>query len=107
MNENPEKKEARTKPEKTGESISFHEESSSSEKARGEQTESKKRFCGNTLNEVKNIEMGALFTLVENLYDSAKTFDSKVTTKADSLLSKVTGYFRNSIDSYNKTRKKH
>lgn len=105
MSENPEKKGIKTKPEETEEPISPQEESGSSEKAQVEQMETTERFDEKIINKVKDIEMGAIFTGMEDLFNSAKKMDAKITMNAGGLFSRVTGYFRNSIDSYNKTRK--
>lgn len=52
----------------------------------------------------KEVE-GALFTGVEAVYGSVKEMDVKVTEKANELLSKVTGYLKESIESYKKAGK--
>ncbi len=95
MSNNPDKKEMKTKPE----------ESSSSEKTQDKQTETTKIFCENVFHKMKNVEMGALFVGVENVVIDAKKIDTRITRGVNGLLSNVTGYFRNSIDTYRKTRK--
>ncbi len=52
--------------------------------------------------ELPNIEMGALFAGVENVSKNAKKFDSQVTRFASGLFTKVTNYFKHSIESYKK-----
>lgn len=104
MNENPEKEKMKTKPAETEESIPSQEESKSSEKAQKEKTETKEKFEKKVIDKLQDIEMGALFAGVENFFISAKKLDAKITMNADGLCSKVTGYLRNSINSY--TRKK-
>ncbi len=105
MSKNPDKKEMKTKQEEIKESVSSQEESSSSEKSQVKQTETTKNFCENVFHKMENVEMGAFFTGVENVSMGAKNIDTKITRGVNSLLSKVTGYFRNSTDSYKKTRK--
>lgn len=105
MSKNPEKKEKKTKSEETEESISSQEKSNSSEKAQVDQTETTKRFCENSIKNLKDIKIGVLFAGVQNLFDGTKKIDTKITMNANGLLSKVTGYFRNAIDSYEKTSK--
>ena len=95
MSINPEEKEMKTKPE----------ESSSSEKTQDKQTETTKKFCENVFHKMKDVETGAFFTEVENVVIGAKKIDTKITRRVNGLLSNVTGYFRNSIDTYRKTRK--
>lgn len=46
-----------------------------------------------------------LFAGVENIVIGAKKMDTKITRGVNGLLSNVTGYFKNSIDTYRKTRK--
>ena len=95
MSKNPDKKEMKTKPE----------ESSSSEKTQDKQTETTKIFCENVFHKMKDVELGELFTGVENIVIGAKKMDTKITRGVNGLLSNVTGYFRNSIVTYRKTRK--
>ena len=101
MNENTEKKEKKTKPEEIDESISSQEKSSSSEEAQAGQTTTRER------SKMKTFEMGEVFASVENLIGTVKKYDTKVTENVSGLISKVNGYFRNSIDSYKKTKTKH
>ena len=65
----------------------------------------KKNVDEKIINKVKDIEMEALFTEIENLFDRVRKIDAKITRNVDGLFSKVAGYFRDSIDSYKKTRK--
>ncbi len=95
----------KTKPEEIKKPVSSQEESSSSEKSQDKQTETTKKFCENAFHKMKDVEMGALFDGVENVVNGAKEIDTKITMGVNSLLSNVTGYFRNSIDIYRKTRK--
>lgn len=103
MSRNPEKKEMKTKPATTRESISAEEKSSSSEKAQVEKPETGERFCDNIINNVKDIKLGVLFASVENLFNRVRKLDTEITRNAKGLISRVTGYFRNSIDSPKKT----
>ncbi len=105
MSKNTEEKEMKTKQEKIKEPVSSQEESSSSEKKQDELKEKKNKFCENVFHEMKDVEMGALFAGVENVVIGANKINTKITQGVNGLLSKVTGYFRNSIDSYKKTRK--
>jgi len=50
--------------------------------------------------------MGALYAGVQNLLNKAKALDEKITLNADDLSSKVTGYFRNSINLYKSKKSK-
>jgi hypothetical protein len=52
----------------------------------------------------KEVE-GALFTGVEAVCGGVKKMNAKVTVKANKLLSKATGYFKKSIESYKKAGK--
>ena len=87
------------KPTETEEPISSQEETSPSEKVQVKKTETTERFEEKIINKLKDIKMGALFAEVENLFDSVKKLDAQITKNANGLFSKVTGYFRNSIDS--------
>ncbi len=95
MSKNPDKEEMKTKPE----------ESSFSEKTQDKQTETTKKFCENVFHKMEDVDMGALFAGVENIVIGAKKMDTKITRSVNGLLSNVTGYFRNSLDTYRKTRK--
>ncbi len=106
MSENPVKEKMNTKPEETEEPKTSKKQSCSSEKEQEEQTETTKRFCKNIINKVEDVEMGVLFAGVESLCDNVKKCDTRITLNVNGLLSKVTGYFRNSIDSYKEARKK-
>ncbi len=105
MSKTPDKKEMKTKPDEIKESISSQEESSSSEKTQDKQTETTKIFCENIFHKMKDVEMGAFFTGVENVVIGAKKIDTRITRGVNDLLSNVTKYYRNSIDTYRKTRK--
>ncbi len=105
MSKNPEKKEMKIKPEEIKDHVSSQEESSSSEKSQDKQTETTEKFCENVFHKMKDVEMGALFTGVENAVIGAKKIDARITWGVNGLLLNITGYFRNSTDSYKKTRK--
>jgi len=106
MNENPEKEKMKTKPAETEESIPAQEELSSSEKEQEEKTKAKEKFEKKIIDKLQDIDMGALFAGVENLLANAKKLDAKITMNADNLASKVTGYLRNSINSYKSKKSK-
>ncbi len=105
MIKNTEKKEMGTKSEEILDSVSSGEESSSSKKAHDKQTETAKMFCEDIFHKMQNVEMGAFFTGVEDVAIGAKTIDTKITQRVNGLLSNLTVYFRNSIDTYKKTKK--
>ena len=106
MNEKPEKEKMKTKPAETEESIPAQEESSSSEEKQEEKAETKEKFEKKIIDKLQNIDMGTLLAGVENLLTNAKKLDTKITMNADGLCSKVTGYFRNSINSYKRKKTK-
>ncbi|MBW7995939.1 MAG: hypothetical protein FVQ81_05065 [Candidatus Glassbacteria bacterium] len=56
------------------------------------------------VNQAKEVE-GALYTGVETVYCGVREMDAKITVKANELLSKLTGYLRESIESYKKAGK--
>ena len=105
MSENPEKRENKTKPEEIKESVSSQEKSGSSEQSQDKHTETTDNFCNNVSHNMRDIKMGALFAGAENVVNGAKKIDTIITRGVNGLLSNVTVYFRNSIDSYRKTRK--
>ena len=105
MSGNHEKKEMKTKPAAARKYFCAQEESSSKEKRQVKQPETMEGFCDKIINKVKDIEPGELLAEGENLFDRARKLDKQITGNAKGLVSKVTGYFRDSVDSYKKARK--
>ncbi len=105
MSANHEKKEMKTKAAAARKLFSAEEESSSTEKRQVKQPETMEGFCDKIINKVKDIEPGELLAKGENLFDRARKLDKQITGNTKSLVSRVTGYFRNSIDSHRKTGK--
>ena len=105
MSANHEKKEMKTKPAGARKYFSAQEESSSTGKRQVKQPETMEGFCDKIINKVKDIEPGELLAEGENLFDRARKLDKEITGNAKGLVSKVTGYFRDSVDSYKKARK--
>lgn len=75
------------------------------EKKEMKQPETMEGFCDKIVNKAKDIELGELLAEGENLFDRARKLDKQITGNAKGLVSKVTGYFRDSVDSHRKTGK--
>ena len=85
---------------KTGGTVSSRDASSPSENVR----DKKEKFENKLIDRLECIEMGALFSRVENFIKDVKKLDEKIIINANKYTSKMTGYFQKSIKSF-KTKK--
>ena len=95
MNETKKQKDERMKAEKNN---SAQEETNAAGNIQEEKIGKK------LIDELDGLELGAVYTGIENLIKKTKTLDEKITQNADGMLSRVTEHFRNTISSYNKKK---
>ena len=100
MKEQAENKKRKAKHTKTRGTVSSRDVSSPS----GNVQDKKEKFENKLIDKLECIEMGALFSGVENFIQDVKKLDEKIIMNANKYTSKMTGYFQNSIKSF-KTKK--